>query len=355
MGQTIFPVLSLDRSLVRWEEQASNLTPFEQHEGLFFKREDYFAPLGYAGINGAKVRQLAWLLVNDYLPRVPPGGNPGLIYAGSVRSPQIGRVPTVAKHFGLPSIIVLGSHVSTAVKHENVAIAARMGAEFVKAPAPYNPSLQATARKLLAEPAWKDYYQVEYGLSVEGTPERIEAFYRFASGQVSNLPDDVETLLVPAGSCNTTLSVLYGVARYLPPRLRRIVLVGIGPTRIEWYEARLTLLEKFWGKPVGSLFRRVYHHHPDLARQHGDATGRYELHHYDLFSTKWSSWEKEHRGVRWGSIDLHPSYEAKMLDYMKRHPDLSEVLRSGKACFWIVGSEPRLSVMEPYIGQGDAL
>ena len=205
MSTTVFDVLSIDRQHSRWETRLEALTPFERHGDLFFKRDDYFAPLGYGGINGAKVRQLTWL-TERYLASVKGrrDARPGLLYAGSVKSPQIGRVPAVAKHFGLPSVIVLGSALQTAVRHENVSIAAQFGADFIKAPAPYNPALQSCAKRLLEHSQYKDYYQVEYGLSVEGSPERIESFYRFCAEQVRNLPDEVETLFVPAGSCNTT-------------------------------------------------------------------------------------------------------------------------------------------------------
>jgi hypothetical protein len=350
MNQTIFPVLSIDRARVHWEDFLETLTPVEKVGSMYFKRDDFFAPLGYGGINGAKVRQLTWLTLR-YIEAAKKNASLGLLYAGSVRSPQIGRVPAVAKHFGLPSAIVLGSALQTAIRHENVAIAARFDAAFLKAPAPYNPSLQATAKKLLSEPAYRDYYQVEYGLSVEGSPERIESFYRFCSEQVRNLPDDVETLIVPAGSCNTTLSVLYGVARFKPKGLKRIVLIGVGPTRVDWYEARLALLG------IGGLFERHYHHHPDLAKHYNHtACAPYELHHYDLFSTKWSAWDKESHGVGWGPIGLHPSYEAKVMEYLRKHPQaFGAWMKSGRACFWIVGSEPSIAAMEPNLERSDAL
>lgn len=52
MTDTIFKTLSLDRELVRWEEHLGELTPWENRHGMWFKREDYFAPLGYGGPNG---------------------------------------------------------------------------------------------------------------------------------------------------------------------------------------------------------------------------------------------------------------------------------------------------------------
>jgi hypothetical protein len=60
MTQSIFPVLALDRAQVQWEQHLGELTPWENRDGVWFKREDYFAPLGYGGPNGSKMRQLIW-------------------------------------------------------------------------------------------------------------------------------------------------------------------------------------------------------------------------------------------------------------------------------------------------------
>jgi hypothetical protein len=41
----------------------------------------------------------------------------------------------------------------------------------------------------------------------------IEAFHRVGSEQVRNLPDHMETLIIPAGSRSSVVSVLYGLHR----------------------------------------------------------------------------------------------------------------------------------------------
>lgn len=56
--RSIFNTFSLDRSVSRWEESLGVLTPWENLDGMWFKREDKFAPLGYGGPNGSKMRQL---------------------------------------------------------------------------------------------------------------------------------------------------------------------------------------------------------------------------------------------------------------------------------------------------------
>ena len=74
MNKTIFDILSLDRNLVHWEDYLYKHTPCElvvnpeTNQQVWFKREDYFAPLsnyvnGQQGINGSKLRQAIWLMV----------------------------------------------------------------------------------------------------------------------------------------------------------------------------------------------------------------------------------------------------------------------------------------------------
>jgi hypothetical protein len=80
---SIFPTLGIDRNKVRWEDYLTALTPWEQRGGLWFKREDYFAPLGYGGPNGSKMRQLIW-----YINRFR-AGKTRLLTGASVQSPQL--------------------------------------------------------------------------------------------------------------------------------------------------------------------------------------------------------------------------------------------------------------------------
>ena len=51
-------ITNLGRSETCWEETLYDLTPIDEVNGLRFKREDKYAPLGYGCINGSKLRQL---------------------------------------------------------------------------------------------------------------------------------------------------------------------------------------------------------------------------------------------------------------------------------------------------------
>ena len=50
------------------EDHLLDLTPVENIGGMWWKREDKFAPLGYGGINGSKLRQLSGCAVTSITP-----------------------------------------------------------------------------------------------------------------------------------------------------------------------------------------------------------------------------------------------------------------------------------------------
>ena len=351
-GPTIFDPLTLDRARCRWEEFAHLLTPVEEHDGLWLKRDDAYAPLGYGGINGGKVRQLVWVVYEYLFGRLalfgasereqPPAG---LIFAGSVKSPNLGRVAAVGRHYGIPVHLVIASELRTALRHENVKIAANLGAVFHRAPAPYNPVLQKVAAQLGQQ--YPGHYVVEYGLSVEGDQERLTSFYRFCGEQVANLPKDTEQIIAPFGSGNTALAILVGLLKHPLPRLRRILLLGIGPCRLSYLEVRLKLLARTLGEGVRQ-FRREYPDAEGLAaslNRNPDATG-FTVECWNLFTRGFTDYQAEVPD-HWGGVAMHPTYEGKMVSYLRQHaPD---ELRAGRTVFWIVGSEPRWAAMAPHV------
>jgi hypothetical protein len=335
---TIFDKLTIDRTAIQWENYLYELTPVEQYDKLWFKREDKFAPLGYGGINGSKLRQLIYLF-NDYCNNKVPTG---VITGASVLSPQISMSALVAKHYGLPITVVVGATAPhTAIKHENVAIAVEAGAKFEYIKVAYNPALQRAVKELQKEPEHERDYRLCYGIT---TPEEagaagIEAFHRVGAHQVANIPPEVTTLAIPAGSCNSVTSVLYGLALY-PNNVKRIILFGIGPTRLDWIHYRLGQIEEVTGLNLNERYNRIYHHHRDLEDLHQTA-GAITIEHYDLHTTKYATYQDKMPYYRDG-ISFHPTYEGKMMTYIQQHPLLFPefIDPDGTQMVWIVGSNP---------------
>jgi hypothetical protein len=345
MKGTIFPYASLDRRAMPWEEHAHRLTPVTTGEsGVLYKREDWFAPLGYGGINGSKLRQLVHL-VEKHLKSHPE--TRGVITGASVLSPQVSMSALVAKHYGLDITIVLGAtKPTTAPRHENVAIARAAGASFRYIPVGFNPALQSAVRQAKSEPAYQDYYRLCYGITTpeEAHDQDVEEFHAVGAPQVNNIPRDIRTLVMTAGSCNSAASVLYGIARRTPPNLERVVLIGIGPTRLEWIKNRFRQIERASGVKVWPLFTHRYHHHPEL----GGGAGPILLEHYDLHATRWTSYQQKRRWHQDG-IDFHPTYEGKMLAWLHEQQLGWWKRAAGDVLVWVVGSAVSHEVMRPVL------
>ena len=237
----------------------------------------------------------------------------------------------VARQYRMECVIVLGAtRAASALRHENVQIAHRAGAEFVTTPVAYNPALQRAVTEIGKRPEFEGWYRLHYGITTpsEATAEQVEAFHAVGAAQVANVPDDIDTIVMAAGSCNSCTSVLYGISQHRPRALERVVLVGVGPDRIAWMERRLEQIEQVTGKAL------------ELPR----------IERHDLHGTGFATYQDK-MPYRADGIDFHPTYEGKVLTYMERHRETFEWWwrADGKALFWIVGSAPSARAMEEHL------
>ena len=313
MVGSVFPVLSMDRSDVRWEEHLGTLTPWEDHSGIWFKREDYFAPLGYSGPNGSKMRQLIWY-INKFR-----GNRTHIVTGASIQSPQLSMSAIVGAHFGLRCRQVVYSKPETVLKHTNPAVAHGFGAVFEYASGPYNPIIQRKVADLTKDSS----LVVEYGITLpidRYEPDDVRKFHEVGANQTKNIPDDVERLIVPAGSCNSLASILLGLSRD-EHNIKELFTIGIGPSKGEWLDQRL----RYMGvDPKGFGFK---------------------WRHHSLHDTGFSKYSDHFNGESYGGINFHPTYEAKMWRYLRTHEPIEP---DGKTGFWIVGSAPDVKVIEPF-------
>jgi 1-aminocyclopropane-1-carboxylate deaminase/D-cysteine desulfhydrase-like pyridoxal-dependent ACC family enzyme len=340
---TVFPVAALSRDAVHWEDYLDVLTPVTAGpSGVLYKREDQFAPLGYGGINGAKLRQLIYLV--DRRRRQHPETD-GILTGASVLSPQNSMTALVGAHYRLPVTVVLGAtRPDTAPRHENVAIARDSGAEFIYTKVGFNPALQRAVSDVHALPRYRDHYRVCYGITTPGEADdaQVEEFHAVGARQAANIPPDVRTLVMTAGSCNSAASVLYGLARRTPPNLRRVVLIGIGPDRVEWMRRRLEQIRAQTGTDTWGLFTRRFHHRP----QEGGGRGPILLEHFDLHATGWTSYQQRRPWDQDG-IAFHPTYEGKAMAWLHEVQPRWWARASGDVLFWIVGSAGTRAMMAP--------
>lgn len=313
MTDTIFKTLSLDRNLVRWEESLGELTPFENRKGLWVKREDVYAPLGVGGPSGSKLRQLIWQMNRQR------AGKTHVLSGASIQSPQLLMSAIVGAHFGLPTRLVVYSKPETVLRHTSPHIAAGFGAVFEFVRGPYNPIIQRRVRELKRE----DSLMVEYGITVDHTTqpaEEVLKFHEVGAHQVSNLPDSVRTLYMPAGSCNSLTSVLLGLSRNRK-NLSELRTIGIGPDKRAWMRERLAIM----GVDVDRL--------------------PFKWSHHSLHDSGYSKYSDHFNGEAIDGIPLHPVYEGKVWRYLRQHAQLQ---MDDTEAFWIVGAAPNVDAVKPF-------
>lgn len=318
-----------------WVEKMLDLTPIEQKsDGTFFKREDYFAPFGYGGINGSKLRQCIWL-VNEH---VKTGKKGTLFSAASVLSPQLPMTTAVAKNFGMNAVHVIGaSKPETAINKPMVQMATQYGASFYFAKVGYNPYIQKKVKDLIEDFKGEKYY-LNYGITVsdEDSEEEIFGFHDLGGLQVKNMPKEVETMIIPSGSCNSTISILLGlfVNQSNDLNVNDVFLCGIGPDKLKLISKRLNKISNLLGTSVSDYFNVSF----DSPFGRADGRGRINLHYENIISSGYTTYDKRLR-ASFDDIIFHPTYEAKAFKWTKENiPELY-----GKnTLFWIVGSEPKV-------------
>lgn len=284
----------------------SDLTPCELRGGIWWKREDLYRIEPY-GVNGSKLRACQHLLTRA----AARGDLMEVVSASSVLSPQAAMAAVVAEQLGLECEIIVGATTrEKAAKHKSIAIALDAGAIVTSVPVAYNTYLQKRAAEAALRPgAWR----LPYGITtpVEAPLEDVEAFLQVGGAQVANLPDEVETLVLPFGSANTACGVLYGLHDHRPANLRQIILVEIGPSRREWAEDRLESV----GRAMWNLGVKL---------------------EYITLHEVWASYG-DRMPETMEDIVFHPTYEGKMIRWLNLVRPEWWMCRDGTTCFWIVG------------------
>ena len=184
------------------------LTPVEEHNGIFFKRDDLYAPYGEDFVTGGKIRQCRDLIRTnlDYINE-ECGGT--ISTASSIHSPQAVIVSKVAEEFGLKSIIGFGNTtVEKALKNKAMKLCADLGSEMVvlSESQGFNNVLYANLNKLAEE---RPMFKVLFGYAAQ----------RYRSSIIGRIAEQIEnvecdTLYVPLGSGMTFTGVIEGVRMF---------------------------------------------------------------------------------------------------------------------------------------------
>lgn len=283
----------------------TDLTPVELRGGRWYKRED--ANRNAYGVNGSKYRACRHLLT-----QAMAAGYDHVVSASATASPQSSICATLAEELGMRCTIVVGaSKPHTAIKHPNIAIAMAAGAELdTGCRVAYNGTLQPYGARLAEE---LGAYQLPYAISppASSSLRDVEAFLQVNAPQVVNLPDELETLVLPFGSANTACGIFYGLHDQCPSSLRDIYLMEIGPSRRQWATERLESVGR--GLTVPGV--RV---------------------HFITLHEVWASYSDQMPETMDG-ITFHPTYEGKMIRWLNLVRPEWWLKTDGTVGFWIVG------------------
>lgn len=300
------------------------ITPVELHEGMYFKRDDKFAPLGYGNINGSKLRQAVYL-VDKWIKEKNIKG----VVSGSVsQSPQHAFISEICKHYDLECLIV---HAKKNVDESPyLKVAKNNGSKFIKSKVGYAKTLGAIAKKMLKK--FPEYEYLETNITLDekfNSWEDIESFHNIGSLQVKNIPDHITTLIIPCGSCNSATSILYGLIRFPKLSIKNIILMGIGnygSNNIEYIENRLKKICEIKKININDIF--------DFKFKGGNLK-QHNMTYYNLNGEgycKYTDVMKE----KAGDIEFHPRYEGKCIRYLKEYKKFEW---NKNSLFWVVGSD----------------
>jgi 1-aminocyclopropane-1-carboxylate deaminase/D-cysteine desulfhydrase-like pyridoxal-dependent ACC family enzyme len=324
---TIFDTPSIDRNIVKWENHLQDLTPIEQYGEIWFKREDKFAPMGFGSVNGSKLRQCIWL-VNRWYKQ----GIKGIISGSVVGSPQHPFISSICKHYGLGCLIVTGS--KNYLEHKNMRLAQQLGAKFYVANITYARALQSICFKL--KDKLPNHEVLETNITLDdrlNSPESIEGFHKIGSYQTQNIPEHIETIIIPCGSCNSVTSILYGLALNKPKKLKHIILIGIGNNgsfNLQYIPKRLAIISKVIGIDLNKEFNYPFSKNTNQGIEvlHFNPNGEGFCTYQDLMPFDYFG------------LVLHPRYEGKCFNYMAANKEKFAKYWNKNTLFWVVGNEP---------------
>jgi hypothetical protein len=224
----------------------------------------------------------------------------------------------LARIHGLPSHHITAAEPS---RHPSTEIARLLGATFTRTKVGYNPALQSALKKMQTE----EDFVVPYGITTEADNE-LRPFHAVGAAQVINLPEQVETLVVPFGSGNSLTSIICGLVWHGRKNVKRLVTVGIGPEKDYWVLDRLRRMgiQNDWGFAWDnsvSLHRSGY-------AIYGDRMP-----------------------YKFDNIELHATYEGKIFNWMAETGYLDQ-WSDDKTAVWLVGAEPKIDAHRAYTSPG---
>lgn len=180
------------------------ITPIEEYNNIYYKRDDLYTPFFPEPLNGGKVRQCITLIeTNLEKIKTEHGGTVATIT--SINSPQGIIVSRVCKEFGLKCIIGVGGQ---GINKNNICDEIRNnGGEIVTLSRMAYDNVLYVKLLELEKTRNINFFKIKLGINVSDSDELRDCI----SNQVVNIPEDTENIIIPTGSGIVAGSVLYGL------------------------------------------------------------------------------------------------------------------------------------------------
>ena len=279
-----------------FDDLMSMETPILEYDGYSIKRDDLFE---IGNMKGGKIRQCL-RIIYDNLDKIKRNHNGTIITGCGLPSPQSTIVSSVAKYFGLRSVIVspIYDNNKVDVNRLNVSISQKLGSEIYGVGNPNPSGYKLDVKKLIEE---HNYYEIKFGMDGDSVIEST-------SHQVKNLPNDLENIVVICGSGLNLLGILRGVVKY-EKRVKNIYGITLSNFFIEnkkiYYDG-LAQGEKYDG---------------DLHI----VSSPYPYQKLLKSNTDWLDWTYEMKAYRWMTDNLKPSKDTLFWCVGVRNYDLENI------------------------------
>lgn len=290
------------------------VSPVQEQDGVFYKRDDLFAPFGEDGLNGGKCRQTFHLIKNnwDYLVQAFGGR---VITTSSVYSTSGAILAAYAHRLGLKSILAVGgTKPDTLDKHHMMRLAQAYGCDVRIV---CGTGMAGPLKKRLTEICETE--SVFNAVFSDNVSDQQQAILEPITTQVENIPDELDNLVVPVGTGIHMLAVMRGLERY-GKKVKRIIGCHVGPDRRKKIDGYLGQLE--WQNPPYDMVA--------LNTEKGEAYAKPCIEQIPFYGDS-----------------LDELYEAKAHVWMRENIDT----KKEKTLFWIVGRRPSVAETDTQIEQ----
>ena len=258
----------------------------KRNEDLYLKRGDLWKRHGTIG-GKAKA---CWIICKDKEPK-------GLVTGGSVQSPQVNIVSTIAQHFDIPVHIHVPKRVKSPISKE-----VYQAAQYKKCTI-YGHSSQKGRQNNLSRYAKLDAERNDYLFIPFAMDDPITV--NSNAEEVKNIPDNIKSIVVPTGSGMSLIGIIKGLQkRNLTPDIYAVCAGGDAKVR-----------------------KRLNKYCSDLNNLH---------------IIKWNGEYDEYVDAHIGNIELDGIYEGKAWQWYQQNKDKVKT----PVLFWIVGRRVNVGMIK---------